>query len=606
MNILIQYDAYTRATAPSGFFTAVQYAVAQVDALIADNVTVTINFGWGRIGGQAFPTGAVALSLPLGFLFPYSQVRGALDAAQTTLDDYKSVNSLPWSDPTFGRGIHVTVAQALALQLPGAFQGDLGGSVGLDAGLQFEFNQTAKAGAYDAIGALYHEISEVLGRSSDLTNPSGTLTILDLFRYSAPGIHTMSTIGAYFSPDATTLVAAFNNPANGGDPGDWVPNANDAFAQVSSPGPVATINMADLRELDVLGYRLSTPLVTNVFPAVGSRTLSTDPTISIFFNEPVSVGSGNIVIHRASDDAIVESIPISDTSHVSISNGIAVAYLSRYLNVGTGYYITVDSGSVVDTMGNGFIGLGGDAAYAFTTPTATQEAAFWLVSVLRDSSSAGALAAGQRIIGLLNSGDPVGALNNIIQTAGATASVATLSYEFFTGQAPSAGGMDFLVSPAGPNVNNLNSAYYQTFGLENRYINFAVNLGKLGAGASSFLAHYGSLSLFEATRQAYATIFGAAPSDTKLHAILDPTTVLNGVTYSRSDYFAYYGLDGPNGIGTKAAMVGYLLAEAVKADLGTYALSNDAFLSDVALHNAAFGVDLVGAYSQPQFVFHPG
>jgi serralysin len=166
--------------------------------------------------------------------------------------------------------------------------------------------------------------------------------------------------------------------------------------------------------------------------------------------------------------------------------------------------------------------------------------------------------------------------------------------------------MDFLVSPTGPNANNLNSAYYQSFSLENRYINFAVNLGKVGEGKTAFTAAYGALSLFEATRTAYAKIFGEAPSDTKLHALLDPTTVLNGQTFTRADYFAYYGGDGANGIGTKAAMVGYLLAEAVKADVGTFALSNDAFLADVALHNAAFGVDLVGQYSQPSFVFHPG
>jgi serralysin len=166
--------------------------------------------------------------------------------------------------------------------------------------------------------------------------------------------------------------------------------------------------------------------------------------------------------------------------------------------------------------------------------------------------------------------------------------------------------MDYLVSPTGPNPNNLNSAYYQGFNLENRYINFAVDLGKLGEGAPEFTAHYGGLSFFEATRTAYATIFGEAPSDAKLHAILDPTTVLNGVTYSREDYFAYYGGDGLEGIGTKAAMVGWLLAEAEKADVGVYALSNDAFLTDVGLHDAPFGVNLVGVYNQPGFLFHPG
>jgi serralysin len=162
--------------------------------------------------------------------------------------------------------------------------------------------------------------------------------------------------------------------------------------------------------------------------------------------------------------------------------------------------------------------------------------------------------------------------------------------------------MDFLVSPTGPNANNLNSAYYQSFSLENRYINFAVNLGKLGEGAASFQARYGALSLFDATRQAYATIFGATPTDAKLHAILDPTVTVNGHSETRADYFAEYGGDGLNGIGTKAAMAGWLMAEGVKADVGMYAKSNDAFLTDLA-DGALFAVDIVGTYGHPEYAF---
>jgi hypothetical protein len=190
----------------------------------------------------------------------------------------------------------------------------------------------------------------------------------------------------------------------------------------------------------------------------------------------------------------------------------------------------------------------------------------------------------------------------LVQEAGFTSSAATLSYEFFTGKIPSAAGMDFLVSPTGPNPNNLNSAYYQSFNLENRYINFAVNLGKTGEGAAAFNTAYGALDLFAATRKAYGVIFGATPTDEKVHAILDPVLSLNGATLTRAEYFAAYGLDGANGIGTKAAMVGYLLAEAVKADLGIYAKANDLFLADAA-DGATYNVDIVGVYGKPEFIF---
>jgi serralysin len=163
-----------------------------------------------------------------------------------------------------------------------------------------------------------------------------------------------------------------------------------------------------------------------------------------------------------------------------------------------------------------------------------------------------------------------------------------------------------LVSPTGPNANNLNSPYYQDFNIDNRYINFAVNLGKNGAAAASFQAHYGSLDLTDAVSQAYATIFGTTPTAAKVAALIDATLTINGVTETRADYFAYYGGDGPNGIGTKAAAVGWLLAEAVKADVGDYAHSNDAYLTAIAHGSAQFGADIIGQFDQPSFHYMGG
>lgn len=196
----------------------------------------------------------------------------------------------------------------------------------------------------------------------------------------------------------------------------------------------------------------------------------------------------------------------------------------------------------------------------------------------------------------------IAAVQLIVDAAKASSSVAILAYEFFTGSIPGRGGMEFLVSPDGPNPNNINSDYYQSFNLENRYINFSVNLGKFGEGNGKFTAEYGDIDLFAATKKAYGEIFGATPSDAKIHAILDPQLSVGGQTFTRAEYFAYYGQDGLNGIGTKAAMVGFLLAEAVKAEVGVYAKASEAFLTDAA-DGAAFGIDLIGVYGRPEYIF---
>ena len=183
-------------------------------------------------------------------------------------------------------------------------------------------------------------------------------------------------------------------------------------------------------------------------------------------------------------------------------------------------------------------------------------------------------------------------LADLIKRADATTTVATLSYQFFTGKIPTKAGYDFLISPTGGNGANLNSAYYAQFDTINRYINFAVNLGRNGEGKDAFLASYGALSLFDATKKAYGVIFGATPSDAKVHALID----------TRVDYLAYYGGDGANGIGTKAAMVGFLLAAAATEDVGMYSKASNDFLTDLA-DGATFAVDLVGVYGKGAYAY---
>ena len=184
----------------------------------------------------------------------------------------------------------------------------------------------------------------------------------------------------------------------------------------------------------------------------------------------------------------------------------------------------------------------------------------------------------------------------VAQTVGVT-EVAVLSYGFFTGTTLRASGLDYLLSPTGPNPDNLQSAYYAGFDTENRYINFAVNLGKVGEGAAAFQTTYGSLTLQQTADKAYATIFGAAatePTD------LLTAAVSNGLggTYTRADYLAAYGGDGLTGIGTKAALVGWLLSVAAETgEQGPYAQAAVAYLQDVAPDNQAqFGAPFLATY----------
>ena len=66
--------------------------------------------------------------------------------------------------------------------------------------------------------------------------------------------------------------------------------------------------------------------------------------------------------------------------------------------------------------------------------------------------------------------------------------------------------------------------------------------------------------------------------------------------FTRAQYFAYYGGDGANGMGTKGAAIGFLLADAIKEGLGPYNAADQKFLVDLGAGSGQFNVDLVGVY----------
>ncbi|WP_395444002.1 hypothetical protein [Caulobacter sp. UC70_42] len=119
----------------------------------------------------------------------------------------------------------------------------------------------------------------------------------------------------------------------------------------------------------------------------------------------------------------------------------------------------------------------------------------------------------------------------------------------------------------------------------NRYINFAVNLAKVGEGRETFIKTYGENgTMFSTFQKAYLKLFGVERTYDEILTYLD-AEVPNGRggTYTRGEYFAELGGDGGNGVGTRAAMVGALMAEAMNSNQGPYADAVRAFLADVAL-----------------------
>jgi hypothetical protein len=264
MNIEIIYDSSVQ-NAPAGFKVAVEAAVAYFDHLIINPISVPIVFSYGEIQGQAISSNALAQSSTNGNIETYASLVNLLSQAATSSADYAALAALAASDPSQGGRYWVSDALAKVFGLgwePG-YTDPEDGFVGLSSSVNFTYDPNNRwvAGTYDAVGAIEHEISEVLGRISYLGdsrfNGFRLYAPLDIFRYSAAGVHTVAYSGGYFSVDGQHLLYPFNDPNNGADGGDWAASVQADSFGYGHQGVAGLVSAVDIQVMDVLGFQIA-------------------------------------------------------------------------------------------------------------------------------------------------------------------------------------------------------------------------------------------------------------------------------------------------------------------------------------------------------------
>lgn len=197
------------------------------------------------------------------------------------------------------------------------------------------------------------------------------------------------------------------------------------------------------------------------------------------------------------------------------------------------------------------------------------------------------------------------ALANTLKLVNSTTAVAIETYQFFTGRAPSAAGLTYLVNST-TNTNDLNDAYYSKFAQENRFINFSINLATgSGEGAAAFAAAYGSVTIAQTVATAYDKIIGnaaATAAGVDVAAAVAYLSRAENITYLTNFVKANTGLTAAADIdlAVKAALIGEILNAATVSGIGGYAGSTAAMISDLSdgalSTDAAAGVNILTAY----------
>ncbi|MDP3196630.1 hypothetical protein [Tabrizicola sp.] len=194
------------------------------------------------------------------------------------------------------------------------------------------------------------------------------------------------------------------------------------------------------------------------------------------------------------------------------------------------------------------------------------------------------------------------ALQLVVDSADAESTVALLTYQYFTGSVPTAAGLAYLVNSA-TNTTDLNDAYYAGFNIENRYINFSANLALSGPTSASFATTYGGFTVAQTIDVAYETIIGSAQAAAAGINVAAAKADIGGaarITYFTNLVNQHFptATAAQKDLALKAEIIGYIMGEAVKANVGAYSNAASRLLADLAVDNVAtLGASLTTSYS---------
>lgn len=124
-------------------------------------------------------------------------------------------------------------------------------------------------------------------------------------------------------------------------------------------------------DLVVSGTTISPPSISSRSPADDATglALAAIPNLTLSFTEPVTAGTGDVILKKVIGDVPVASFTVDDTNETAISGADVTFFLNdpTPLEVGTAYYVEIPGTGFKDATNSFFTGITGNTGWNFET-----------------------------------------------------------------------------------------------------------------------------------------------------------------------------------------------------------------------------------------------
>ncbi|MBO9606877.1 MAG: S-layer homology domain-containing protein [Paenibacillaceae bacterium] len=109
-------------------------------------------------------------------------------------------------------------------------------------------------------------------------------------------------------------------------------------------------------------------ILATLAPEDDATEIGLNEELVLTFGETVTAVQGkNIVIKKAADDTVVETIEASDTTKVNVNGAIVTIDPATALAFGNGYYVQIDIGAFINGNSERYAGIADNTTWSFTT-----------------------------------------------------------------------------------------------------------------------------------------------------------------------------------------------------------------------------------------------